>query len=388
MKFKFHTQSQKCKICLKTVYLVDAQFNFNGNKCHKACSKCFDCKSNLNLNNYVLIQNDGCQEIESFKGEEKSISPKIILLCKTHYLKRLNETGGIIPGEEKFTKRSDTKSTFSTLFVSKANANGFSNSNRGVSYHTLRHNMHSQSDPQLDHETNEQPSKSLKKSFSAKLNFFNSSQSSSWYQAGLSAQESNEFSPKQPSTVDSYNEIPVDSYHRQALADQLSDCVHQDVTCNDYKTSAAVINDEEVLRTLQLNSVDDSHSNQSNQAIKVHKVLDSISIPIVEISNDVNIRRVPPRPSRPSGKVPEVQKPPTAMVNDNDKLKHERQSKELTIDTSPESPNNSKPYIEEDETDNEDESTRSYVKYVTEFCHLFARQTYHCVTGTRLKMIP
>jgi hypothetical protein len=88
MKVTINVNANKCKVCSKSVYPVDAQLNLDGTKFHKACARCEDCQSSLTLANFVKIESElGCT-----------------LLCKTHYANRMRETGGTIPGDEKFKK--------------------------------------------------------------------------------------------------------------------------------------------------------------------------------------------------------------------------------------------------------------------------------------------
>ncbi|OAY82826.1 LIM domain-containing protein WLIM2b [Ananas comosus] len=68
----FGGTTQKCKVCEKTVYLMD-QLNADGVAYHKSCFKCNHCKGTLQLSNYSSIEG--------------------VLYCKPHFEQLFKETG-------------------------------------------------------------------------------------------------------------------------------------------------------------------------------------------------------------------------------------------------------------------------------------------------------
>ncbi|KAL8154207.1 hypothetical protein V2J09_011967 [Rumex salicifolius] len=70
----FGGTTQKCKACVKTVYLVD-QLSTDGKVYHKSCFRCHHCKSTLKLSNY-----------SSFEG---------VLYCKPHFDQLFKMTGSL-----------------------------------------------------------------------------------------------------------------------------------------------------------------------------------------------------------------------------------------------------------------------------------------------------
>ncbi|XP_035545682.1 LIM domain-containing protein WLIM2b-like [Juglans regia] len=68
----FTGTQQKCKVCEKTVYLVE-QLSADGVVYHKSCFKCSHCKGALKLSNY-----------SSMEG---------VLYCKPHFEQLFKETG-------------------------------------------------------------------------------------------------------------------------------------------------------------------------------------------------------------------------------------------------------------------------------------------------------
>lgn len=78
--------SASCKICSKSLYPNDAQFNVDGTFVHKTCAKCADCDTQITLTNMAYINTPN----------------EFLLLCKTHYTKRIHESGGSYPGGDKF----------------------------------------------------------------------------------------------------------------------------------------------------------------------------------------------------------------------------------------------------------------------------------------------
>lgn len=69
---------------------MDPQINLDGNLFHKTCAKCSECKCQIGLNNFAKTEVDG----------------KLILLCKTHYMKQFSELGGAYLGGERFQVKS------------------------------------------------------------------------------------------------------------------------------------------------------------------------------------------------------------------------------------------------------------------------------------------
>jgi hypothetical protein len=80
----------KCKICNKSVYPMDPQINLDGSIFHKICAKCHDCHCQITLSNFVKHETEA----------------EVLLLCKTHHLKRFHEQGSYL-GAEKFKKAAD-----------------------------------------------------------------------------------------------------------------------------------------------------------------------------------------------------------------------------------------------------------------------------------------
>ncbi|KAF6138974.1 hypothetical protein GIB67_010700 [Kingdonia uniflora] len=70
----FAGTTQKCKACEKTVYLVD-QLTADNRIFHKACFRCYHCKSTLKLSNY-----------NSFEG---------VLYCRPHFDQIFKRTGSL-----------------------------------------------------------------------------------------------------------------------------------------------------------------------------------------------------------------------------------------------------------------------------------------------------
>lgn len=69
--------SNKCKLCVKSIYPNDRQLNLDGSLYHQACAKCADCKCQITFDNFAhddLDQN--------------------VLLCKTHKNLRFQNRGG------------------------------------------------------------------------------------------------------------------------------------------------------------------------------------------------------------------------------------------------------------------------------------------------------
>ncbi|KAH6756978.1 GATA type zinc finger transcription factor family protein [Perilla frutescens var. hirtella] len=70
----FGGTTQKCKVCEKTVYLVE-QLSADNKVYHKACFRCHHCKGTLKLSNY-----------SSYEG---------VLYCKPHFDQLLKMTGSL-----------------------------------------------------------------------------------------------------------------------------------------------------------------------------------------------------------------------------------------------------------------------------------------------------
>jgi hypothetical protein len=83
--------SKKCPICTKTVYPMDAQINLDGSIFHLPCAKCQDCKCQITLNNFAKHEFD---------------NKEVLLLCKTHLMKRFHEEGSYI-GAEKYKVKAE-----------------------------------------------------------------------------------------------------------------------------------------------------------------------------------------------------------------------------------------------------------------------------------------
>jgi hypothetical protein len=83
------SKSNVCLTCAKAVYPMDKQVNLDGRFYHQQCAKCADCGGNITVKNFTSIEEQG----------------KLILLCKTHYMKRFQESGGIYAGGDKFAKQ-------------------------------------------------------------------------------------------------------------------------------------------------------------------------------------------------------------------------------------------------------------------------------------------
>jgi hypothetical protein len=76
--------SNKCKVCMKSVYPMDPQINLDGSIFHKVCAKCTDCNCQITLSNFTKNETDGV----------------VTLLCKTHYFKRFHEQGSYLGGDK------------------------------------------------------------------------------------------------------------------------------------------------------------------------------------------------------------------------------------------------------------------------------------------------
>lgn len=80
------TNANKCKVCEKSLYPAESQMNIDGSFVHKTCAKCMDCDTQITLTNMAFIKNTN----------------EFVLLCKTHYSKRISDSGGAHPGGSKY----------------------------------------------------------------------------------------------------------------------------------------------------------------------------------------------------------------------------------------------------------------------------------------------
>lgn len=70
---------------------MDAQINLDGSVFHKQCAKCEDCKCQITLSNFAKHEFD---------------NHSVLLLCKTHLLKRFHEQGSYV-GAEKYKVKAE-----------------------------------------------------------------------------------------------------------------------------------------------------------------------------------------------------------------------------------------------------------------------------------------
>ncbi|XP_074308176.1 LIM domain-containing protein WLIM2b-like [Silene latifolia] len=82
---------QKCKVCDKTVYLMD-QLSADGVAYHKSCFKCHHCKSQLQLHSY-----------SSMEG---------VLYCKPHFEQLFKESGNFNKNFQSPTRSADKSPDF------------------------------------------------------------------------------------------------------------------------------------------------------------------------------------------------------------------------------------------------------------------------------------
>lgn len=84
--------SNKCKKCGKAVYANDPQINLDGFMFHRVCARCEDCSCVITVQNFCMDK--------SADGETAT------LLCKTHYARRFQASGGTYTSSsDKYSKR-------------------------------------------------------------------------------------------------------------------------------------------------------------------------------------------------------------------------------------------------------------------------------------------